>query len=171
MKTIWKNGNFYLNHGFVKGDLLAEDGIIREIGTVTSCDDAEIMDLEGKTTIPGLIDIHTHGAVGVDVNGADAEGFEKICRFFASQGTTGWLGSVLTDTREQTLWSIDQYKAWKKLPHKGAELMGIHLEGPFLCAEYKGAMPEHLLLPQEPEWKLFLLPISLQRQAEKFRDR
>ena len=145
MKTIWKNGNFYLNHGFVKGDLLAEDGIILEIGTVTPCEDAEVMDLEGRTVVPGLIDIHTHGAVGVDVNAADAEGFEKICRFFASQGTTSWLGSVLTDTREQTLWSIDQYKAWKRIPHQGAELMGLHLEGPFLCAEYKGAMPEHLL--------------------------
>ena len=152
MKTIWKNGNFYLNHGFVKGDLLAEDGIILEIGTVTPCEDAEVMDLEGRTVVPGLIDIHTHGAVGVDVNAADAEGFEKICRFFASQGTTSWLGSVLTDTREQTLWSIDQYKAWKRIPHQGAELMGIHLEGPFLCAEYKGAMPEHLL--RKPDMEL-----------------
>lgn len=152
MKTIWKNGNFYLNHGFVKGDLLAEDGIIREIGTVTPCEVAEVIDLEGRTVVPGLIDIHTHGAVGVDVNAADAEGFEKICRFFASQGTTSWLGSVLTDTREQTLWSIDQYKAWKSIPHQGAELMGIHLEGPFLCAEYKGAMPEHLL--RKPDMEL-----------------
>lgn len=152
MKTIWKNGNFYLNHGFVKGDLFAEDGIIREIGTVTPCEDAEVVDLEGRTVVPGLIDIHTHGAVGVDVNAADAEGFEKICRFFASQGTTSWLGSVLTDTREQTLWSIDQYKAWKSIPHQGAELMGIHLEGPFLCAEYKGAMPEHLL--RKPDMEL-----------------
>ena len=58
------------------------------------------------------------GAVGVDVNGADAQGFEKICQFFASQGTTSWLGSVLTDTREQTLTAIGEYKAWKKSEHK-----------------------------------------------------
>jgi N-acetylglucosamine-6-phosphate deacetylase len=52
---------------------------------------------------------------------------------------------VLTDTREQTLWCIEQFKQWENLEHKGAELLGIHLEGPFLCPAYKGAMPEHLL--------------------------
>ncbi|MDO5406858.1 MAG: N-acetylglucosamine-6-phosphate deacetylase [Eubacteriales bacterium] len=145
MRTLFENGNFYLNHGFVKGSLLVEDGEILEIGADVKAEGAEIVDLEGKTVVPGFIDIHTHGAVGVDVNGADAAGFEKICRFFASQGTTSWLGSVLTDTREQTLWAIDQYKQWKAGEHGGAELLGIHLEGPFLCAEYKGAMPEHLL--------------------------
>ena len=129
----------------MKGDMLVEDGIIREIMDVTECADAGVCDLKGRTVVPGFIDIHTHGAVGVDVNAANADDYEKICRFFASQGTTAWLGSVLTDTREQTLWCIDQYKAWKQIPHKGAELLGIHLEGPFLCAEYKGAMPEHLL--------------------------
>ncbi len=145
MKTIFKNGNFYLNHSFMNGDMLVEDGIIREIVDVTEHADAVVCDLKGRTVIPGFIDIHTHGAVGVDVNAASADDYEKICRFFASQGTTAWLGSVLTDTREQTLWCINQYKAWKQIPHKGAELLGIHLEGPFLCAEYKGAMPEHLL--------------------------
>lgn len=145
MKTILKNGNFYLSHSFMKGDMLVEDGIIREIMDATECADAGVCDLKGRTVVPGFIDIHTHGAVGVDVNAANADDYEKICRFFAAQGTTAWLGSVLTDTREQTLWCIDQYKAWKQIPHKGAELLGIHLEGPFLCAEYKGAMPEHLL--------------------------
>ena len=152
MKTYFKNGNFYLNHGFVKGGMLVEDGVILEVGTVTGAGEAKICDLEGKTVVPGFLDIHTHGAVGVDSNGADAEGFEKMCRFFASQGTTSWLCSILTDTREQTLWAIGQYREWKKREHEGAELLGIHLEGPFLCAEYKGAMPEHLL--KKPDMEL-----------------
>lgn len=145
MRKIFKNGNFYLNHGFVKGNMLVEDGQILAIGAQTEDEDAEAVDLEGKTVVPGFLDIHTHGAVGVDVNGADAEGFEKISQFFAAQGTTGWLASVLTDTREQTLTAIGEYRKWKAAEHQGAELLGIHLEGPFLCAEYKGAMPEHLL--------------------------
>ncbi len=146
MKTRYKNGNFYLNHHFLKGDMIVEDGKILEIGTLAQDEEMDEVDLEGQTVVPGFIDIHTHGAVGVDVNGADAQGFEKICQFFASQGTTSWLGSVLTDTREQTLTAIGEYKAWKKSEHNGAQMLGIHLEGPFLAAEYKGAMPEHLLM-------------------------
>ena len=108
MKTRYKNGNFYLNHRFLKGDMIVEDGKILEIGTLAQDEVMDEVDLEGQTVVPGFIDIHTHGAVGVDVNGADAEGFEKICQFFASQGTTSWLGSVLTDTREQTLKAIGE---------------------------------------------------------------
>lgn len=145
MKTLFQNGKIYVNHRFIDGDLLAEDGIIREIATSISAADAQVVDLGGKRAVPGFLDIHTHGAVGVDVNGASAQDFEKICRFFASQGTTGWLGSVLTDTREQTMEAISQFRKWETMEHGGATLMGIHLEGPFLCADYKGAMPEHLL--------------------------
>lgn len=154
MKTLLKNGRFYCNHNFLTGDMLVEDEIICEImdaadrQTEVEC---EVYDLKGKTVVPGFIDIHTHGAVGVDINAASAQDYEKICRFFASQGTTAWLGSVLTDTREQTLWCIEQYKEWKTLSHEGAELLGIHLEGPFLCAEYKGAMPEQLLKTPDME--------------------
>jgi N-acetylglucosamine-6-phosphate deacetylase len=145
MKTLFRNGRFYVNGTFVSGDLLAEDGVIREITEVQGGDAAVVYDMEGKLVVPGFIDIHTHGAAGVDVNKATAEDYETICRFFAAQGTTAWLGSVLTDTKEQTLWCIEEYKKWKDREHQGAELIGIHLEGPFLSPEYKGAMPEHLL--------------------------
>lgn len=152
MAILLKGGMVYRGHEFVKADLLMEDGVIRRIGTEVSEADAQVVDVAGKRIVPGFLDIHTHGAVGVDVNGADAEGYEKICRFQASQGTTGWLCSILTDTREQTLWCIEEYKRWKSLEHKGARLLGIHLEGPFLNPEYKGAMPEHLL--QKPNLEL-----------------
>ena len=145
MKTLLKGGTVYRDHRFVAADILTEDGVIRQIGSNLEADGAEVFDVSGYRIVPGFLDIHTHGAVGVDVNAAKPEDFEKVCRFQASQGTTGWLGSVLTDTREQTLWCIEQFKQWENLEHKGAELLGIHLEGPFLCPAYKGAMPEHLL--------------------------
>ncbi|MEW4414160.1 N-acetylglucosamine-6-phosphate deacetylase [Clostridium sp. AN503] len=152
MKMILKNGLVYQNHSFLPLDILTDGGVIKKIGTDLQDEDARVMDLAGKKVVPGFIDIHTHGAVGVDVNAASAEDFEKICRFQASQGTTSWQGSILTDTREQTLWCIGQYNRWKEMEHQGADLMGIHLEGPFLSPEYKGAMPEHLL--QKPNMEL-----------------
>lgn len=134
------------DRSFVRTDVLTRDGKVAATGTdiVTGPETAET-DLGGKYLVPGFMDIHTHGAAGVDVNAATAEDLEKISEFFASQGTTAWLCSVLTDTKEQTEWCIDQVKQWKKLEHRGAELLGIHLEGPFLAPEYKGAMPEQLL--------------------------
>lgn len=108
------------------------------------------MDLDGKLLIPGFMDIHTHGGDGVDVNGADKAGFCRIGRFFAAHGVTGWLCSILTDTEAQTLQSIAQARAAMADPAGGAPLLGIHLEGPFLSAQYKGAMPEHLLRTGDP---------------------
>lgn len=142
-KTYIVNGQVYLNHHFEPAVLLVENGTLR---TVTSAGaDGRVFDAEGLRIVPGFIDTHSHGAVGVDVNGATAEELEKISRFMASHGTTTWLCSILTDTQAQTEWCIEQFKEHRARPSKGAELAGIHLEGPFLAPEYKGAMPEHLL--------------------------
>lgn len=140
------NGDIYTNHQFQKGIIGIENGKIRIYPENEKIpESAEIMDAAGKKIVPGFIDIHTHGAVGIDVNGASADDLEKIGSFFAGNGTTAWLASVLTDTKEQTGWCIEQYKEYRDSRRKGAQLLGIHLEGPFLTAEYKGAMPEHLL--------------------------
>ena len=111
---------------------------------------AEVVDAAGKKLVPGFIDIHTHGAVGVDVNGADADALERIGRFFASNGTTSWLASILTDTEEQTGACISQCREHQKRDPLSAQLLGVHLEGPFLSPAYKGAMPEHLLRTGDP---------------------
>lgn len=106
---------------------------------------AAVLDAKGDRIVPGFIDIHTHGAIGIDVNRASADELEKIGSFFAGNGTTSWLASVLTDTEEQTSWCIQQYRTYKASGRKGARLLGLHLEGPFLAEAYKGAMPEELL--------------------------
>ena len=142
--TLFKNGRIYLDGRFQQGDLLVQDGKIQAFGTLAAADVQQV-ELDGRLMVPGFIDIHTHGGDGVDVNGADKEGFCQIGRFFASHGVTGWLCSILTDTEEQTLKSIAQARAAMADSEKGAQLLGIHLEGPFLSAQYKGAMPEYLL--------------------------
>lgn len=147
---ILKNGFVYQNGEFQKKELEILNGKIVKISEEPLAGD-ELVDVQGLRVVPGFIESHTHGAAGVDVNAADAEGFEKISCFFAKQGVTNWLCSILTDTEEQTLWSIRQYKKWKSMEHKGAELTGIHLEGPFLSEEYKGAMPKELLRDMDLE--------------------
>lgn len=143
-KVLLKHANLYTNGGFSEGNLLISDGRIEAMGAGVSAD-SEMIDLDGAYLVPGFLDVHTHGAAGVDVNAADVVGLEKIGKFFASQGTTGWLASVLTDTEEQTIWCLEQIRQASGRPIEGAQLLGAHLEGPFLASEYKGAMPEHLL--------------------------
>ncbi|ESL01574.1 N-acetylglucosamine-6-phosphate deacetylase [Catonella morbi ATCC 51271] len=141
-----KGAEVYIDNGFSRKTVEIIDSKIKiHDENYVLPDDGELVEARGKKLVPGFIDIHTHGGVGVDVNAATADELEKIGEFFAKNGTTSWLCSVLTDTEEQTLWCIDQFNEYKKKKRKGSDLVGIHLEGPFLAKEYKGAMPEFLL--------------------------
>lgn len=146
MRTWIKGGRVYISGKLQETDLLLEDGkICGFYPQGTPCSGDEVYDASGAYVVPGFVDIHTHGGFGADVNGASCRDFEKIGHFFATQGTTSWLCSILTDTREQTLYSIGEALAHKRNHKNCADLAGIHLEGPFLAPEYKGAMPEYLL--------------------------
>ena len=153
MESYIVNGQVYVHRTFQNKTVCMKNGKIELLEADAAIPaDAQKVDASGKRVVPGFIDVHMHGAVGVDVNAATAEDLEKICRFVAGNGTTSFLCSVLTDTKEQTNWCIDEFKKHRSLEHKGANLLGIHLEGPFLSSEYKGAMPEYLL--QKPNMPL-----------------
>lgn len=142
-----KNGNVFIGDKFQKTNLLVRNGKIDKISpSEIEVDDVQTYDAKGNYVVPGFIESHTHGAVNVDVNAATADDLEKISVFFAKQGTTSWQCSIVTDTKEQTLWCIEQYNKYQSSDRDGANLLGIHLEGPFLAKEYKGSMPEHLLI-------------------------
>ena len=152
MEQYIVNGQVYLDGVFQEKTIGIESGYIHVLPLGQRPEDgAKVYDAAGKKVVPGFIDVHSHGAVGVDVNAATAEELEKIGHFMATQGTTSWLCSVLTDTKEQTLWCIDEFKKHKEMEGNGANLLGIHLEGPFLAKEFKGAMPEHLLRDADVE--------------------
>ncbi|MFU0831483.1 MAG: N-acetylglucosamine-6-phosphate deacetylase [Oscillospiraceae bacterium] len=143
-----RNAQLLYNGTFQRMDAAIEDGVITAL-TSEYANGRKLPEVngEGLRVLPGFLDLHTHGANGVDVNAADAEGLRKIGRFFASQGVTGWLCSVITDTVEHTLWCMEQARqVIEGGSYDGAPLLGIHLEGPCLSSEYKGAMPEHLLM-------------------------
>lgn len=153
MDLFIKNGTVFTDDSFRKANITIKDGKIASLEDSNS-DQFPELDALGKRVIPGFIDIHTHGANGIDINHAKTQDIEKISSFFAAQGTTGWLASIVTDTEENTLWCIEQLKAAINSPDngvKGARLLGTHLEGPFLDPQYRGSMAEHLLRKGDPD--------------------
>lgn len=147
--SVYIQGARVVSGGTVfRADITIEQGLITRVGSgFDNPGELPVIDASGLYVLPGFMDVHTHGAAGVDVNEGSAAGLRKIGRFFASQGVTAWLCSILTDTPEQTLRCIAAAKeVIEGGPYDGAALVGIHLEGPCLSSEYKGAMPEHLLM-------------------------
>lgn len=104
-----------------------------------------VIDLSGITLFPGFIDIHIHGAVGVDTMAATSDDLLSVSRFLATQGVTGWLPTLvpapLTDY-ESAVTAIErsmQQQAEAKGP-LGSRVLGVHYEGPFVNAMQCGAL-------------------------------
>lgn len=145
MALFIRNAMAFTKGTFIKSNITIKDGKILSLNDSDNQGGYPELDAKGKKVIPGFIDIHTHGAYNIDVNHATSEDYEKLGKYFASQGTTSYQASIVTDTEENTLWCIEQIKKAMENETNGAELLGIHLEGPFLDAEYRGSMAEHLL--------------------------
>jgi len=133
-------------------DIEFRDGLVAAIGTDAGGAAAQVVSGDGLYVMPGFFDIHTHGAVNVDFNHADADQVRSVCQFFASKGVTNFLPTILTDTVDtmcRQLSVVTDANLMAECP----QIAGVHLEGPFLCRQYKGAMPEHLL--QSCDYDLF----------------
>ncbi|MFA6730196.1 MAG: N-acetylglucosamine-6-phosphate deacetylase [Eubacteriales bacterium] len=147
--TVLKNGNIVTPAGAVKGDVVIEGGVIKQIGGT----DLPGIDITGKTVLPGFIDTHIHGAFGVEFS-SDEGSFDAGLIEEAKQGVTSVCCTVRTLPLEDTYKAIKNIvKEYKRSP-KGAKIEGIHLEGPFVSREFSGAMnPAWLSLPNPEEIK------------------
>ena len=117
--------------------------------------------------LPGFIDIHTHGADRIDVNHITGwDDVDRLSRFYASHGVTSVLLSVMTDTEDKMMELMVTLDKALSTPVGGADVMGIHLEGPFLCQEYKGAMPPELI--RKPDWPFLEKLIALSGGRVKY---
>lgn len=119
------------------------DGMIHSFASDLA--DADQVDLRGLTVLPGFIDIHNHGAVGIDVNTADAAGLVEIGRFLAQMGVTSWVPTLVPDTDENYRRLVDAVTEVRDThPKDSAEIVGIHYEGIFSNRKVCGALrPEY----------------------------
>ena len=103
-------------------------------------DDGEIIDAEGLLVLPGLVDIHSHGAAGEDFSDGNPEGLKKILRYERSCGITSYCPTSMTFPKERLRQIFASIKGAQT--EEGAKVVGINMEGPFLDPAKKGAHVE-----------------------------
>ncbi len=112
--------------------------------------DVERIDVGGRYITPGLIDLHTHGALGHTFNEPTAEAFGTICAENARRGVTGLLATLATAPISDLVQCLEFGRAWIKQSNAGARMLGMHLESPYINPAQKGALdPANIRLPND----------------------
>ena len=134
---------FDARQGFVSRDLCLEGGnIVPQAG--------EPVDVSGCYLIPGLTDLHFHGCKGEDFSDATPEGLQVMADYELSRGVTQICPAGMTLGEDQLTRICQNAAAHRAKNPGGAELVGLHLEGPFLCKAKKGAQNEAFLHDPDP---------------------
>ena len=125
---------------FTPAQLELEDGIIKEIYPYNEKEVTK--DYGDLRILPGFIAIHCHGAYGFDTNDADPEGLRKWAKGIVDEGVTSFLATTLTQSEEVLTNAVSNVAKVVEEGYEGAEILGIHFEGPYLNKAHKGAQPE-----------------------------
>lgn len=142
MKKTWiGNGRVVLPDQVLENSsVLLEDGRIAAIGE--SCPrDAEKVDAKQGNIMAGFIDIHLHGGGNADFMDNTVEDVRQVARAHCTHGTTAMVPTTMTCPDEDLEQFIDCFLEAQAMPQEGAELLGLHLEGPYFSAASKGAQP------------------------------
>jgi N-acetylglucosamine-6-phosphate deacetylase len=107
-----------------------------------------VVDASGLRVIPGLIDLHVHGALGADVMDATPQALAAMEQFFLRQGVTAYLATTITSS-PASLGAAIAAVAGARTP-AGAQPLGVHLEGPYVAASQRGAQPLAWLRAPDP---------------------
>ena len=141
--------------------ILVEDGRIARIldsSSVQSVKTNSVVNLDGFTVFPGFIDIHIHGAIGVDTMAASATDLRRVAEFLGRNGVTAWLPTLVPSPDDQYNRAVDSISDLMRkqkaefapsalsadgtsaLPAKAARVLGVHYEGPFVNSQQCGAL-------------------------------
>ena len=133
---------------------VSRDSEADDADTVIEADDADtVIDAEGATVIPGLIDLHIHGYNGFDVSDGNTNGVIKMAEDIAKNGVTAFLPTTMTLSYGELNTAFDSVReAMASGTESGAEILGIHAEGPFINPERCGAQPKEYSVPPDADF-------------------
>lgn len=123
----------------VEGERIARISTVAETGTGVDA----MLDVSGLTLYPGFIDVHIHGAVGVDTMEASAEDLHRVARFLAQNGVTAWLPTLVPAPPEdyrRAVAAIEELMREQDKRAPSARALGLHYEGPFINSAQCGAL-------------------------------
>ena len=149
-----KNGTVYTPQEVIEKGLVVIEGT--QIVAVAQESDTEVLagatiiDATGKIVVPGFIDLHIHGCGGSDVMDRDEDALASISKALARYGTTGYLPTILSAPKEELLACVTRIAQAMAKGVEGAQILGIHLEGPFINPKEAGMQNPDYMRP--PSW-------------------
>lgn len=136
--------------------VVIEGDIIKQIAPAAQTlwpQDAVVFDVGGAFVAPGFVDIHIHGALGRDTMEASVETLAQIAKFHATGGTTAMTPSIVADSTEKMTAALDAVQQAIGRDFGGAQILGAHMEGPYLNKCKCGALPPaYCRLPDPTEY-------------------
>ena len=140
-------GCLLTENGEERLDLLLSHGKIEALvaPTATASEDYRVIDCDGQYVSPGFIDVHQHGGGGADYMDSDPDAYRKATEAHLRHGTTSVMPTLLSSGRDALLAAIAAYRAAERDPRIRANLIGLHVEGPYISPMQAGAQkPEHI---------------------------
>lgn len=155
------NGKILTPYRIIQGTVVVIGNKIEEVfeGNVEVPDAIEI-DARGQYISPGFIDIHVHGGGGHDFMDGTEEAFLKIAETHARYGTTALMPTTLTSENEELYRTLELYKQANKNNSRGAQFLGMHLEGPYFAQSQRGAQDPRFIRNPDPAEYLDILSRS-----------
>lgn len=139
------NGKIVLENQILQNKVLIFDNKIVDIANEVP-NECEIIDAKGKFVTPGLIDIHIHGNMGKDTMDGSEESLTTIAKSIARHGVTSFLPTTMTMDEELINNALKSIKDCMNNKIKGSQILGAHLEGPFINNDYKGAQNSQFIV-------------------------
>ena len=149
MQNVYINAHIFTGEGEIEKAYIRFSNEIIGVGKMEHYEkqaDEEETDMSGHYIMPGFIDVHSHGGYGVDNMDADAEKISDMTYKMLEEGITSYFPTTMTQSDENIEASL---KAINEAAELNPMIQGIHVEGPFISKDFKGAQPEEYIRPAQ----------------------